>query len=396
MTSMTNQSQDTAAPAPTLKSGTIVAVTGATGFIGGRLVERLTEEGVAVTALQRFGAPSARLGRTGAGTRTLDLSDIESVHAALKGIEVVFHCAYDWQDEAWNLVAMRALIAGCRANGVRRFVHLSSFVVYQLPSEGEVTEESPESTHDVGYAYTKRQLECEIMKAARAGSFSGTILQPTIVYGPYSRTWTIEPAEMLRYGTVVLPDRGEGRCNVVYVDDVVSAMILAAEHPGAIGERFLISGPGATTWGQFYGEIARAIGANGPSYWPAEQIMTAASKARKLVRLVGRPELAIRRIAQVPPVRKLVQTGLNALPLRLRRAAKDWFLRPASCWRDYVHVPLPGDLQLLQSRATIDVGKARRILGYAPQFDFAAGMVPTSRFLQKVHAGGAHQGGISS
>jgi len=358
-------------------------------------VERLTEGGVAVTGLLRFGAPGARLGRTGARTQRLDLSDPESVRAALKEIEVVFHCAYDWYDEAWNLAAMRALIAACRTNGVRRFVHLSSFVVYQLPSEGEVTEESPESTHDAGYAYTKRQLEREMMNAAREGLFAGTILQPTIVYGPYSRTWTIEPAEMLRYGTVVLPDRGEGRCNVVYVDDVVSAMILAAEHPGAIGERFLISGPGATTWGQFYGEIARAVGADGPSYWPAEQIMSAGSKARKLVRLVGRPELAIRRIAQVPSVRTLAQTGLDALPVRFRRAAKDWFFRPASCWRDYVHVPLPGDLQLFQSRATVDVGKARRILGYAPQYDFAAGMVPTGSFLQKVHTGGAHQRGIS-
>jgi len=392
---MTNQYQDTAAPAPTLGSGTIVAVTGATGFIGGRLVERLTEDGVAVTALLRVGAPGARLERTGTRIQRLDLSDPELVRAALKGIEVVFHCAYDWHDEAWNIAAVRALIAGCRANGVGRFVHLSSFVVYQLPSEGEVTEENPEYTHNAGYAYTKRQLEREIMNAVHKDSFPGTILQPTIVYGPYSRTWTIEPAEMLRYGTVVLPDRGEGICNVVYIDDVVSAMILAAEHPGAVGERFLISGPGGTTWGQFYGEMARAVGANGPNYWPAEKIMTAGSKARKLVRLIGRPELAIRRVAQAPPFRKLAQTGLDALPLRFRRAAKDWFFRPASCWRDHVHVPLPGDLQLFQSRATIDIGKARRILGYAPQFDFAAGMVPTGGFLQKVHAGSAHHCGSS-
>jgi len=386
--SMASQCQDTAAPAPTLKVGTIVAVTGATGFIGGRLVERLTEEGVAVTALLRVGALGTRLERTSARPQRLDLSDPESVRAALAGMEVVFHCAYDWHDEAWNLAAVRALIAGCRANGVRRFVHLSSMVVYQLPLEGKVTEESPECTQDAGYAYVKRQLEREIMIAVREDSFPGTILQPTIVYGPYSRTWTIEPAEMLRYGTVVLPDHGEGICNVVYVDDVVSAMILAAERPGAIGDRFLISGPGATTWGQFYAEIARAIGADGPKYWPAEQIMAASSKAPKLMRLVGHPALAIRRIAQAPPVRKLAQTGLDALPLRFRRAAKDWFFRPVSCWRDHVHVPLPGDLQLFQSRATIDVGNARRILSYAPQFDFATGMVPTGGFLQKVHAGG--------
>jgi len=378
---MTDQYQDTAALTSTLEAGTIAAVTGATGFIGGRLVERLTEEGVAVIALLRGGAPGARLERTGARTQRFDLSDPESVRSALKGIEVVFHCAYDWYNEAWNVAAMRALIAGCRANGVRRFVHLSTFVVYQIPPEGEVTEESPECTHDAGYAYTKRQLEREIMSAVREDSFPGTILQPTIVYGPYSRTWTIEPAEMLRYGTVVLPDRGEGICNAVYVDDVVGAMLLSAEHAGAIGERFLISGPGGTTWGQFFEEMARTVGASGPNYWPAKKIMTAGSRACKLMRLVGRPELAIRRIAQAEPVRKVTQTGLDALPLKIRRAAEDWLFRPASRWRDYVHVPGSGDLQLFQSRATIDSRKARCILGYVPQFDFAAGMVPTSGFL---------------
>ncbi len=75
-------------------------------------------------------------------------------------------------------------------------------------------------------------------------------MQPTIVYGPFSRLWTIDPADMLINATVVLPDRGEGICNAVYVDDVVDAMILAAKNPAAVGQRFLVSGE-PITWAQF-------------------------------------------------------------------------------------------------------------------------------------------------
>ena len=385
MPNMSHQFQDTAIRSPTLQPGTAVAVTGATGFIGRRLVERLAEQDVTVTALMRSAASGARLECIGAKTIKLDLSDSWSTRAALQGIEVVFHCAYDWDNEAWNLAAMRALIPGCRANGVRRLVHLSSFVVYQTPADGEVTEDSPEDTSDAGYAYTKRQLEREILGAVREVSFPGTILQPTIVYGPYSQPWTLNPADMLRYGTVVLPDRGEGICNAVYVDDVVSAMIIAAQHPRAVGERFLISGPGRTTWNQFYEEMARAVSANGPHYRPVAEIERESSKLRKLLWLVGDPARVIRRVAQSGPGRKLAHTGLRPLPPGVRQRVGDWLSCPTTRWRGHVHLPNPGQLYFLQSRATIGSDKARRILGYAPQFDFPTGMVPTSRFLEEIY-----------
>ena len=79
-----------------------------------------------------------------------------------------------------------------------------------------------------------------------------------------------EPLDKLWYGTVILPDCGEGHCNLVYVDDVVSAMILAGLRSAALGQRFLVSGPEPVTWREFYEEMARAIGANGPQYRPAE------------------------------------------------------------------------------------------------------------------------------
>jgi nucleoside-diphosphate-sugar epimerase len=224
-----------------VEPGTIVAVTGATGFIGGRLVERLVEQGAAVTCLLR-GDPSPRLQRLGAKLCKIDIANEDAVRTGLKGIDWVFHCAYDSDNAEWNFKALRALIASCRENAWRRFVHVSSFVVYDLPPEGELTEETIGTTARSRYAHIKRELETELLNAVRRDGLPATIVQPTIVYGPFSRPWTIDPADMLINGTVVLPDQREGICNAVYVDDVVDAMILAAKNPAAVGQRFLVSG----------------------------------------------------------------------------------------------------------------------------------------------------------
>ncbi len=367
---------------PGLASGTSVAVTGGTGFIGGRLVERLARCGAETTCLIRGRDAGTRLHRAGARIRRLDLVDLDAVRAALAGVEVVFHLAYDWEDEAWNLAALQSLIAACTANGCRRLVHVSSFVVYDLPQAGSVSEDTAPTTATQGYAHVKRRLEQVLLDAVRARGVPATIVQPTIVYGPLSRSWTLDPAESLRHGTVILPDAGEGTCNAVYVDDVVSAMMLAAERPTAIGQRYLVSGPAPVTWRTFYDAMARAVGAKGPRFRPAQAIRRANGPAGRVGRLLRDPELAIRRVAGIGPVRRLVTTLLRVLPGGLRRVAQQRLYVPASRRNGHVHLPDAGHLAFLQSRTTIGSEKARQELGYAPAFDFERGMEPTARFLR--------------
>jgi len=367
---------------PPIAPGTTVAVTGATGFIGGRLVERLAEQGGEVTCLIRGTDAGMRLHRAGAHIRKLDMTDAEAVRTALDGIEIVFHLAYDWGDTAWNYKALRALIEACRSNGCRRLVFVSSFVVYEIPDEGELSEDSPSSTATEGYAHTKLGLEAELLKAVREKNVPATIVQPTIVYGPYSRPWTLDPADMLRHGTVVLPGAGEGICNAVYVDDVVSAMTLAALRPEAVGQRYLISGPAPITWKTFYEGMARAVGANGPQFWPAEAIARANTKAGKLTRLAADPEHVIRRVASIGPARKLVTKALRVLPTGVRRSMHNRLFGPVTRRRGYAHVPNLGHLSFLQGRAVIGSAKAGEELGYAPAFGFDEGMVPTARYLK--------------
>jgi nucleoside-diphosphate-sugar epimerase/choline dehydrogenase-like flavoprotein len=364
--------------APSLPPETGVAVTGATGFIGRRLVERLVEQGVHVLCLTRDEPTGARLVPAGARTHALDLATPEHVSEALDGMQIIFHCAYDWDNEGWNLRALRALIDGCRTNGCRRLIHLSSFVVYELPREGELTESCPAAKTQSGYAHVKRELERELLSAARGDGIQASILQPTIVYGPRSRPWAENPADMLRYGTVALPDDRAGLCNAVYVDDVVDGMLCAATHPGAVGERFLLSGPEPVTWAEFYTAMAKAVGARGPRYLPAERIAQERGRVRKLLDLAAHPGQLARRVAQTGAGDRLISASLRRLPRRVRERANRSLNVSHARLPGYAHRPNVG---FVQSRFTAGSNKAREVIGYEPRVPFSAGMVPTARYL---------------
>ncbi len=364
------------ASGPTVRPGTKVVVTGATGFIGGRLVQQLVDQGANVLCLVRRGSRRARPLPPGASARVLDLADADAVSAALDGADLVFHCAYDWDDTSWNLRALRALIDACRVNSCLRLVHLSSFVVY-APGNGEMTEDSALTAAKVGYAHTKLELEAEVMRAVREDVLPATILQPTIVYGPFSLTWTDRPADMLIYGTVILPDSGVGICNAVYVDDVVSAMILAATKREAVGERFLISGPSPISWAQFYEEVATAAGAKGPQYLPAQAIARRAGTVRTILRFATDPIRVMRRVSQTALGAKVMAACLRRLPRGMRGNVQRLLELPWTRRPGYVHVPD------VRSHFAVSCAKARHVIGYGPQFDFAAGMVPTAAYLRQ-------------
>ena len=107
-------------------------VTGGTGCIGGRLVERLVlEPGAPVRALVRDPTRAIRLGRFDLARVRGDVAKPEDVRRAVEGCAVVVHCAHDWDDPESNVAAARALIGACQEQGVERLVFVSSLSVYE-------------------------------------------------------------------------------------------------------------------------------------------------------------------------------------------------------------------------------------------------------------------------
>lgn len=380
---------------PSVAPGTRVAITGATGFIGGRLAERLLEQGAQVRCLVRGIGTAVRLARLPVEIRKVDLVDEAAVAEALEGIDLVFHCAYDPRSAPQNLTGTRNLIAASLKHGVKRFVYTSTFSVYEPFPDGPLTEDTPDGDKNWVYTRTKLELEKAVLDAVREKGLQGTIIQPTIVYGPFSRPWTIAPAEMLLYGTVILPDRGEGLCNAVHVDDVVDAMILCALRPQAVGERFVISGPETVTWGRFFESFAQALRVKGPVYRPAADIARENSGLLHDMKLVARnPKKIVQIAVRNPAMRKLLQSALDSLPKPLYDVVSRLYFGDGSRPTGMVHLPDPQLLRLYAAKASVGSEKARQMLGYAPRYDFTRGMAETALYLDWAFGAQPRAGGV--
>lgn len=354
-------------PAPTALGA---AITGATGFIGGRLAHALLGAGAPVRCLVR-GAADRRLPAR-ARAAPVDRRSASAVQAAIEDVDVVFHCAYDWESEPWNHAALRNLIDGCVDSGAR-LVHLSSFVVYDRPGSGVTTEATPHVSHSDGYPAVKSALESAVCDAIAERGLNATILQPTNVYGPHSRLWTERPADMLRFGTVVLPALGDGRISLVHVDDLVTAMLAAGRRKQAAGETFIVDGADTPTFQEFYGAIAAVIGAPDPVLWAPEQIRRRSTVPARARSLASDPARLAHTLWLLPATRPPLERAIARLPLAARRRALAFLDQPSERWRGTCHLP---HLEFTRSRGSCSAEKARRLLDHAPR-RFADGMADT-------------------
>jgi predicted dehydrogenase/nucleoside-diphosphate-sugar epimerase len=361
-----------------------VLVTGASGFIGGRLVERLLNEHSAeVRCIFRNAGSATRVARLPVEMIRADLAHPDDIAKAVSGVDYVFHCAYDTRSRKQNTNGVRNLLDACASSSVKRLVHVSTFSVYEPFPDGLLTEKTRDGDRSMIYVDTKLDLEKNVLEMARARGVPATIVQPSIVYGPFCRPWTNNPAEMLVYGDVILPDQGEGLCNAVYIDDLIDGMILSAVVPAAIGERFILSGPEPVTWGTFFMEFARALGTRPPQFWPHEKIVKQNQGVVRNIRLaLSDPKRLIKMIVSWNPARGVLQAGLDAMPAPLKAMVMNYYFGSGRPRGGEVFLPTKQALALYSSKAVARCEKARALLGYSPRFDFGSGMVPTGEYLR--------------
>lgn len=352
-----------------------ILVTGGTGFIGGRLVEVLANRGFQVRVTTSDFQHGERVAHLPVELVKANLNDHDALARALIDCKIVFHAAYQFEGDPQeqrrvNLDGTKALAEAFLKNGGRRFVHFSSITAYG-ERDGEITEESPQQPSS-DYGDVKQSIERMLRELHHARALPVTIVQPTIVYGPYGYAFTIRPLEELRRTRVALP--AGGLCNAVYVDDVVVAAVLAAEHDAAVGETFIISGTHPVSWRQFYGAYEKILGRDAVVELDDEHLELEERRQR-------RSHLAQRLLRYVamspgfPPSSEGTTTrrwGTAISNVLSEKSEGDRFL--------FVHHGFWRALYAAKSHARID--KARRKLGYEPAYDLDKGMQLTAEWAQ--------------
>jgi nucleoside-diphosphate-sugar epimerase len=375
-----------------LRDATIL-VTGASGFIGKRLIDYLSlHYGAKVRAMVRSYGPAVHLARLPVELVDGDLMDPASLQRAVNGCDLVFHCAAgisgsDENRRSATVDGTRHLLEAARQAQVSRFVHISTVAVHG-PDPGPVIDEQLPLVHsDDVYADAKADAEGWVFRYGKETGLPVTVLRPTVVYGPRSGAWTVGPIANMQRGTFTLIGGGEGSAHPVYVDDVVQAMLLAATRPEAVGEAFLVSSGDHAPWREFFGYYADLLGIDLPNL-SREEIAT---QHRRLQQLRNPVHMALTFAAsprsqvlahQIPGVGASVDLLTKAIP----QSAKSALLNHAAAVREAkLNPPKPPrqwivDFFCAQNVSRID--KAQRLLGYQPQFSLAEGMQLTTQWLR--------------
>jgi len=311
-------------------------VTGATGFIGSHLARRLVQDGQPVRVLCRPGSaaklPAELAGRVAVAVG--DLRDRASLVGAARGTTRVFHCAgqvSDWgSDEAFhaiNVQGTRWLLEAAKAGGAGRFVHLSSIAVFGTPAPAYFDDESPYGAGRDGYSRTKVEGEKIALEVGRELGLPVTILRPAVVYGP-GGTWLEQPLRMIEDGRMFLVGGGRGTCHPCYIANLIDAIVLAAEHPGAAGQGFIVADGEAISFRDYFAAVAS--------------------------------------IAGEPPVER-------SIPLAVGHALA-WLLETSARATRSAGRPLltRAALDMITAQSRMSSDKIRRVLGFAPRYSFRA------------------------
>jgi nucleoside-diphosphate-sugar epimerase len=316
-------------------------VTGAAGFLGGHLVDMLLERGDEVRAMARAGEDLSYL-RTLPNVEIVygDLTDEESLRQAVQGVQRVYNVAAKtgpWGLEevyrAINVQGLASLVNVAMQAGVQRIVHTSSITVYGHFLQGIVTEDHPYHAEDNPYSRSKIAGEKLIADLVKDRGAPVVIVRPGWIYGPRDNASFARYVSLVESGKFFFFGSGKNIVPIVYVRDVAQGLIKAGDAGDeVIGRAYTLADDRRVTQAEYLNTIADAL--NVPHirlsvpFWP---LYAAGRSAELLWQALGR------RKAAPPP---LTTYGVT--------------------------------LQGRDQQFSID--RARRELGYAPEFDVKRGV----------------------
>lgn len=381
-------------------SGKTVAITGATGFVGGRLAERLSlsKEQIKVRGLAHNPFNAARLARLPVEMAFGDVTSLDSMRKFVQGCEIIVHCAVGTQ--YITVKGTENVIRAALEHNVKKFIHISSTAIYGYsPSPSEVGNEKP-VYRAIGDAYCDSKICSEKMAFHfhRAKKLPLVVIRPANIFGPYSKPWTIRPIDMLKSGCYVLINGGNSPSNMVYIDNVIDAIQLAIAHDNAIGHALTITNNEPTTWKEFFAAYANMfatplslldlqlkeveIERANQLRESLREILLDPSKLPTLFPIISHDSKLIKslsslanRYAPRSQLIKLVSRLPEAIKTRYTRISEEKSIRRTN------RVPEDNLVKLFTSQVQFPITNAIETIGYRPRVSFERGMGLTKKWL---------------
>ncbi len=268
----------------------VVFVTGGSGFVGGRLIERLLADGHSVRALARSEQAAARVREAGAEPVMGELGDLAALRQAVDGAELAFHAAAhlgDWgpreKFERVNVSGTANVLKACAQAGVRRLVHVSTEAVLlagePLVNVDETAPLRPDSP--ALYSSTKARAE-RLVRDANRGAFETVVVRPRFVWGRGDTTLLPRIVSMVRDGRFAWVGDGSHRTSTTHVDSVIEGLILGASR-GVPGNVYFVTDGEPVVFREFVSALLATQGVEAPQRSVPAPIVRAAAVACEAV-----------------------------------------------------------------------------------------------------------------
>ncbi len=243
-----------------------ILVTGSSGFIGAQVLRHLALEGERVKVFLR---PESHCGALAEGVEVVKGSfcDPEALRRAVCGVDRIVHLAgvtkaFDEAGyDAGNVLPVQNLLAAVREHnpGLKRFLFVSSLTVAGPASEGLGGVREGDLPAPVS-AYGRSKLRAEALCMEHSGTIPITIVRPPAVYGPGDRD-VLQVFQMLAKGFLLsVGSSAKQRFSMIYVDDLVAGMMMAARSSRAAGRIYYITSPSSSSWDELIAAAKPVLG----------------------------------------------------------------------------------------------------------------------------------------
>jgi nucleoside-diphosphate-sugar epimerase len=277
-------------------------VTGGSGFIGGRLIERLIAEGRAVRALARSDDAAARVAELGAEPVRGELGDRASLAAGAAGADLAFHLAAhlgdwgSWADfERDNVEGTENALAACAEAGVRRFVHCGTEAALMAGRPLVEVDESAPLRPDSPAAYPATKARAELaVRRANGAELETLSVRPRFVWGKGDTTLLPALVSMVEKGQFAWVGGGRNLTDTTHVDNIVAGLLVAAER-GRAGESYFVTDGDRVVFREFVTAMLATQGVEPPDRslpaWTATPLARISEAAWRLLPLPGAPPM---------------------------------------------------------------------------------------------------------
>lgn len=321
-------------------------VTGATGFLGCALVAELIKRQQAVRVLARDDQKARQQFGDAVTIIPGDITDVEQVQQAVEGVSTIYHLAgrlyHPSIPEALyqqtHVEGTRTLLKACLGQAqLQRIVHASTTGVHGITGATPAAEDAPFAPTNT-YEATKLAGELLALRAYQKQGLPVTVIRPGLVYGP-GDLHLLGFFVSIKKGLFRVIDGGKALLHPVYIDDLITAFLLCAECPQAVGRSYNTAGEHPVSVRELATAIAHALGKKLPA---------------------------------------------GSIPLWLANLASDAFAVMPGMKGE--RAPLTRSrVQFLTSNRIYDITRARSELGYAPKVGLEEGMKLTASWYYKHH-----------